>query len=41
MNGLSKIIGASGKTLPFRDQDGDGNWYYKHKGYILSEKIDY
>lgn len=41
MNGLSKVIGGKSKTLPFSDQDDNGRWFYKHRGYILSEKIDY
>jgi len=41
INGLSKIIGAGEDTIPFSVQDDEENWYYKHKGYILSEKINY
>mgnify|MGYP001259435789 CR=1 FL=1 len=41
INGLSRIIGAKEETIPFSTKDNEGNWYYKHKGYILSEKIDY
>jgi len=41
INGLSKLIGGKGEVIPLSAQDDDGNWYYKHRGYILSEKIDY
>lgn len=40
INGLSKIIGAGQGTVPFSNQNGV-EWRYKHKGYILSEKIDF
>ena len=42
INGLSKLLGATELSLPFSTKDNDGTtWYYRPKGYVLSEKIDY
>lgn len=42
LNGLSRLIGASDAEIPFKTADGTQvRWYYRFKGYIMSEKVDY
>lgn len=42
INALSRIIGATKETVPFKDGEGAKVvWNYTFKGYILSEKVDY
>lgn len=40
INGVSRLIGVSDVGVPFAKEKGV-SWYYRPKGYILSEKIDY
>jgi len=42
INGLSRLIGANNQNVPFRvNEAGEVRWYYRMRGYIFSEKINF
>lgn len=41
MNGLSRLIGASSSEVPFKASGSNVKWYYRLRGYIMSEKVNY